>query len=828
MAAYGLAIFLGAFLLFQVQPLIGKFLLPWFGGAPGVWTTCMLFFQVLLLGGYGYAHLSSRWLKPRTQAAVHLGLIALGLITLPIMPDASWKPLGNENPTLRILALLALNVGLPYFALSATAPLLQNWFSRTLPGQSPYRLYALSNFGSLLALVSYPVVVETTLTRTAQSTAWGMGLGIYFLSCLWAALKVWKPGDANPEAAAKAPVGERPSGRTMALWVLLPFCASALLLAITNKICQDVAVIAFLWVLPLAVYLLSFIICFERSAWYRRFLFGSLLMMSLPLMALLLSEQLPLSVPAQIAVYVAGLFACCMVCHGEVYRLRPHPAFLTTFYLMIAAGGALGGVFVALVAPRIFSDFFELHWGLLLAGGVFLGLWARKSTTFKHPPSLAGWLASAAVCLLTAALLWRGATRNSVARVSRERNFYGVLSVYRHDFPDATRSQVEMMHGRIAHGMQYLHPARSGQPTLYYSAGSGVAKAFQALAGTNRHIGVVGLGAGTLAACGKPGDRIRFYEINPDVETAARKHFSYLKNSQAAVEVTIGDARLSLEREPSQAFDLLVLDAFSGDAIPAHLLTREAFEIYRRHLKPGGILAAHISNMSLDLEPVVLRQATDGGWTAVVIDQPRADYDAGVLPSIWALLSQDPGFANLPPIREASRPDLQAAARGPAWTDDYSALLPLLRRGTAPAAGAKSSVLQVESAANFAHGTNAAATLARFQEDLARNPESASAMNNLAVMLATAPEAGLRNGAEAVRLAEKANALTGNEHPAMLTTLAAAYAEAGRFGDAIRTAETAIKLAGETSAEMLVARNRQLLEYYRRGEAYHQQDKASQ
>ena len=826
MPTYGVAIFFGAFLLFQVQPLMGKYVLPWFGGAPGVWTTCMLFFQVLLLGGYCYAHLSSRWLKPRAQVGVHLGLIALGLMTLPIVPDASWKPPGAGDPTLRILGLLAVSVGLPYFALSATAPLLQSWFSRTLPGRSPYRLYALSNFGSLLALVSYPVVFESSLTRTAQSTGWGAGLAIYFLSCIWVGAKVWTSNAAMPAESRETPAGERPSGTTRLMWLSLPFCASVLLLSITNKMCQDVAVIAFLWVLPLAVYLLSFIICFDRPTWYRRFWFGSLLMISLPLMALVLSEQLPLSIPAQIAVYAAGLFACCMVCHGEVYRLKPHPAFLTSFYLMIAAGGALGGVFVALVAPRIFSDFYELHWALLLTGGLFLGFWAKGLAKVPSRASHVAWLACTAVWLLTAGLLWQGATRNSAARVYRERNFYGVLSVYRHDHPDITRSLVEMMHGRIAHGMQFLHEKRSGQPTLYYSLDSGVARALAALEGTNRHIGVVGLGAGTLAAYGKPGDRIRFYEINPDVEKGARRHFSYLKNSPATVAVVIGDARLSLESESPQAFDLLVLDAFSGDAIPVHLLTREAFEIYRRHLKPNGILAAHISNMSLDLEPVLLRQAKEGGWTSVVVDQPRADYEEGVLPSIWVLLSQDPNFANLPPIRDARTPDLQAATRGPAWTDDFSALFPLLRRSAASAAGSKSSVLQIQSAAGFASGTNAVEVLARFREELSRNPGSASAMNNLAVMLSTAPVASLRNGSEAVRLAEKANALTGGEHPAMLTTLAAAYAETGRFQDAIRTAEQAIKLAGEAGAEMLVTRNRQLLEYYRRGEAYHQQDKA--
>lgn len=821
MAAYGVAIFFGAFLLFQVQPLMGKYILPWFGGAPAVWTTCLLFFQVLLLGGYAYAHLSSRWLKPRAQVGVHLALAALGLMTLPITPDPVWKPAGLEPPTLRILGLLAASVGLPYFVLSATTPLLQSWFNRALPGRSPYRLYALSNAGSLLALVSFPAVMETRFTRAEQATVWAAGLGLYFLGCAWAGWKLWgaNPGRGEGEAGDLTP--EKPGGLAKGMWVLLPFSASVLLLAITNKICQDVAVIAFLWVLPLGIYLLSFIVCFERPAWYRRRWFGPALMVGLPVLALLLSQRLALSVPVQIAVYAAGLFVCCMVCHGEVYRLRPHPRFLTAFYLMIAAGGALGGVFVALVAPRVFSDYFELHWGLLLAGGLFLGLWMRELRVSRSRGGWVRWAACAAVFGVCAGLLGRDAARTSPGRVFRQRNFYGVLSVYRHELPEATRSQVEMMHGRIAHGMQYLHPSRSSQPTLYFSPESGVGRAFAALGGTNRHIGVVGLGAGTLAAYGQPGDRIRFYEINPDVELAARRHFSYLSRSAAAVTVVLGDARLSLEREPLQEFDLLVLDAFNSDAIPIHLLTREAFELYERHLKADGVLAAHISNMSLDLEPVVLRLAAEGGWTAAVIEQPRTDYEAGILPSIWVLLAKQPDFVQRPAVREAAKPGPLAAA-GPLWTDDFSALFPILRWPGVRGGPAKAMVFQAQSAATLAGGTNLAGTIALLREELSRNPDSAMALNNLAVLLATAPEAGLRNGAEAVQLAERACALTGNRNPVMLTTLAAAYAEAGRFEEAIQTAQQAIKFAREAGAEILVERNLQLLQYYRRGEPYHQ------
>lgn len=824
MPAYGVAIFLGAFLLFQVQPLIGKYVLPWFGGAPSVWTTCMLFFQVLLVAGYGYAHLSSRWLKPRAQVFVHLALVALGIMTLPIVPNASWRPSGDENPTLRILGLLAANVGLPYFALSATGPLLQTWFARRFPGRAPYRLYALSNLASLLALLSFPTVFETSLPRAVQSTVWAVGLGVYFLSCIWVGAGFWSANSAHwdPVRDASAADAERSSGSTRLLWLLLPFCASALLLAITNKICQDVAVIAFLWVVPLAIYLLSFIICFDRPGWYRRSWFGALLLASVVTMALMIAERVAFSVPAQIAIYAVGLFACCMVCHGEVYRLKPHPAYLTSFYLLIAAGGALGGVFVALVAPLVFSDFFELHLGLLLATALFLGLWFKGGSKVASRVALVGSAAGALVWVLAGTLLWQGATRDSQACIWRQRNFYGVLAVCRHEFPDPLSNQVEMMHGRIAHGMQYLHETRLSQATLYYSQNSGVGRAFVAMeTNVGRCVGVVGLGAGTLATYGKPGDRIRFYEINPEVEKAARRHFSFLLNSLAQVQVVLGDARLSLEREPAQAFDLLVLDAFSGDAIPVHLLTREAFEIYRRHLKPGGTLAAHISNMSLDLEPLMVRQAYDGGWRPLVIKQPHADYQNGVLPSTWVLMSQDPGLTQRLHAPDPGKTGPQLALNGRAWTDDFSPVFPLLRLCRGKSA-TSSSLAQGESPAS------AAEWLASLRQDLSRDPGSITAMNNLAVLLATAADPKLRNGAEAVRLAEKASEISSNENPVILSTLAAAYAESGRFPDAIRTSEKAIELARAAGADAVVKRNAELLEYYRRGEAYHQQDKPRQ
>jgi spermidine synthase len=414
MPVFALTIFIGAFLLFQVQPLIGKYILPWFGGGPGVWTTCMLFFQVLLLGGYAYAHFTSKWLKPRVQVLLHLLLLAAALALLPITPNDAWKPQAGGNPVLQILALLGASLGLPYFVLSATGPLLQQWFSQTNPGRSPYRLYALSNVGSLLALLSYPFFFETHFTRKAQAGLWAAGLAAYVVCCGWCALKLWKaqkPGARSQESGAPSPetevqqilaINHQPSTINYLLWLLLPACASALLLATTNKMCQDVAVIPFLWVLPLALYLLSFIICFDSPRWYVRFPFALALVLALGAVCVALFAGIDWPLGKQIAVYTGALFVCCMVCHGELYRRKPDPRHLTAFYLMIAAGGALGGAFVAVAAPALFTDYYELHWGLLLCGLLFIIVCAVDRPNAAPKPGQGGnpqrpwiWLACA-------------------------------------------------------------------------------------------------------------------------------------------------------------------------------------------------------------------------------------------------------------------------------------------------------------------------------------------------------------------------------------------------------------------------------------------------
>jgi spermidine synthase len=771
MTAYALTIFTGAFLLFQVQPLIGKYILPWFGGGPGVWTTCMLFFQVLLLGGYAYAHFTSRWLKPRTQAVAHFVLLAAALALLPITPSDSWKPHGGGNPTLQILALLAVSLGLPYFVLSTTGPLIQQWFSRARPGVSPYRLYALSNVGSLLALVSYPFFFETHFTRKAQAGLWAWGLVAYVLCCGFCAVRLWKlegrrqkvegrmqkaeagVAEQAPEATAAA-INSQPSTLNYFLWLLLPACASVLLLATTNKLCQDVAVIPFLWVVPLALYLLSFIICFDSPRWYVRFPFTLALIAALGGLCWALYNGADLSLSRQVALYCGGLFVCCMVCHGELYRLKPDPRHLTGFYLMIAAGGALGGMFVAIAAPLLFTDYYELHWGLLLCGLLFLvvcatdraafgsalepkapcvqaswrwmacaltflvfggldqaiawlpahtkalskgfviglriGMWTlvalgvaswiarRKFRGFRHWRFLTcAWLSLGLVAL--GVTLWMQARDTGSERVYRSRNFYGVLTVYEHEKKQPLSHYFLLQHGRITHGLQFADPVQATWPISYYGKDSGIGLAVDALPAGPRRIGVVGLGTGTMAAFGRAGDYLRFYEINPQVLAVATSWFSYLPKCPGNVEVAPGDARLSLEREPPQHFDLLVLDAFSGDAIPVHLLTKEAFETYERHLNTNAIIAVHISNHYLNLEPVVINLARQFGYKLASIDYEEADDEWWLYGSTWVLLSRSEQVINRPAIRDAASVVNTNSTKVPLWTDDFASLFQILR-----------------------------------------------------------------------------------------------------------------------------------------------------
>ena len=692
---YALAIFLNAFLLFQVQPLIGKIILPWFGGAAAVWTVCLLFFQVALLLGYLYAHVLTRSAGPRMQSRIHVGLLALSLLVLPILPRETWKPTGSGDPSWRILLLLTLTVGLPYFLLSSTSPLLQSWYARSRAGAVPYRFYALSNVGSMLALVSYPALIEPKLTSTHQAMLWSAFYVMAAVVCASVALRAGV-GSPNVRAWTEAPSGSDAGPRSQLsdklMWVALAACGSALLVAITTHVTQNVASVPLLWVIPLALYLLSFILCFDSTLWYRRGLFLRFLGVALACMAYALSPSfavLPLGL--LVGLYCCGLFVCCMFCHGELVRLRPHPARLTSFYLLISLGSALGAFFAALLAPRIFAGHFELQIALGFCAVLVPIVYARDPQSrlyrVRWQPR---WIALAGLSLvLVAGLISTAVEQSSRARVM-VRNFYGVLSVVDQLGPNVIQIQNttgadsmerlrsrKLMNGSIDHGMQWLSPSRRREPTAYYAADSGIGIALRA-AGEQRtalRVGVMGLGVGTLACYGRPGDRYSFYEINPLVARLARDEFSYIRDSTAQVEIVLGDGRLSLEREPSRQYDVLAVDAFSGDSIPVHMLTKQAFALYFEHLQPAGVLAVHISNQYLNLKPVVQAAAAALHKRAIVIDNP-GDKAHGVFRSTWVLLGNGVGYLGQQEI-ESSGQRLPSAA-GQLWTDDFSSLFSIL------------------------------------------------------------------------------------------------------------------------------------------------------
>ena len=655
--------------------MMGRYILPWFGGTPAVWSVCLLFFQCILLAGYGYAHWLGSLKTVKTQATIHVSLLVASLFLLPVAPNPEiWKPTGAGHPTWDILLLLLATVGVPYFLLSATTPLLQRWFTlgRSSAG---WRLYALSNFGSFLALFSYPFLLEPYARLLTQSWIWS---GLYVAFAAVCATTAWTVRGAVAVREESSEPSEALSIKTVLFWLALAATASALLLATTNLITQDIAVAPFLWILPLSVYLLSFILSFESDRWYRRLPFAVLAGVMAPVAAATTSAGVVLlPLWGEAAIYLGALFAACMLCHGELAKARPAARHLTAFYLIVSAGGVLGGIFVALIAPRLFSQFPE--YPLALTATCALGLigWFRSgayaewtSQNFRvRVPMMAllfGTLGSIALAVVP------GIGKQPLARV---RNFFGILAVA--ERTDSAGEYRQLTHGRIKHGSQYLKQPLHSQPTSYFGPRGGVGVVMQAMQkqGADRNIAIVGLGAGTMAAWGRPGDTIRFYEINPDDERVARQWFSYLSDSKAKVDVALGDARIVLERELAEGkhndYDMIVVDAFSSDAIPMHLLTAQCADIYRQRLKPGGLLMMHISNRTLNLEPVVRGVAGHLNWTASQF-LSNGYIPGGEDGSRWILISPDPNWVQQAGLKElvsgwSDAPPLL-------WTDDFASL----------------------------------------------------------------------------------------------------------------------------------------------------------
>lgn len=746
---FAIVIFLSAFLLFQVQPMIAKVILPWFGSSAGVWTACMMFFQAALLLGYTYSHGLVKRLSWRGQSVLHLAFLAASLAALPIMPSESWKPAEAGDPTWRIVAMLLLCVGGPYCMLASTGPLLQRWFGQLHPGRSPYRLFALSNAGSLAGLLTYPFLFEPYLTLRTQTTYWSIAYALFVLGCGSVAFLVWRGRSASPlpvevaatavntpsaaasatpaDAAQYAPVT---AGRIL-LWLGLSACGAIMLVASTNLMTQDIAAVPFLWIVPLAVYLLTFIIAFDSPRWYYRpvllpcVLLGAAALFWVSIVPEDVSRTFSLvfetpMIPL-VCVFSLGLFAVCLGCHGELARAKPHPSRLTLYFLCISAGGALGGLFVGIIAPMFFLGYWEfpiaLVCSVLLIGisaswepgkpGLFRSAFAAGAWNWQ-----VGWMVAVVATLVAGPFtdpvfrewLFPGSQQQGSLEV--QRNFFGAWRTTertRRGSEQTPHMQRVLVHGRIMHGFQLIDGGDQRKKTSYYGERSGVGLAILQHPHRNEsgdlmqpepkplRIGVIGLGTGSLAAYAEAGDVLRFYEINPLLLQTAQTQFTYLSDARQAgadVDVYLGDARLVMERQAArgeyQEFDVLVVDAFSGDAIPIHLLTKECYDLYWKHLKPDGILAVHVSNKYLRLDQVVRGLAKSDDRYALRVSFRFADFQPEerhrLTDSIWMQVTRNKEFVKrmFPDSPLETIMAQQEHLPSVLWTDDFSSLLPVL------------------------------------------------------------------------------------------------------------------------------------------------------
>lgn len=659
---FGVTVFLSAFLLFSVEPLIAKRILPWYGGSAAVWSTCLVFFQTALLIGYLYATLLTRYLKPRVQALLYGLLLFASLALMPIGPGNRWRPTSADHPVWHILELLTGTIAVPFIALSATSPLLQHWLTQK-GNKSPYAFFAVSNFASLAALLAYPVLIEPHFNLATQQICWSYSYLAFVVLC-----SVCSPFRQTTVSTTEKTEFEWIPPWRIAIWFALAACGGVLLLSFTNHLTQNVAAVPLLWVLPLAVYLLSFIVTFSRRRAYPQGFWLRLLVFILALTAYSISNinwVMPLQV--SLPIFLIALCVCCIFCHGELHRLRPPAAQLTTFYLVIAAGGAAGAVFVGLIAPALFDALYELPLALLFTAALAAFIAWQKGRLLRFL-----WLAVTAGMALVLGENWTQYHHDSLAL---RRSFYGALRVIQspHAGLEQTRT---LFHGTIEHGAQYLWPPMRYRPTTYYGPDSGIGIVLREGFSGPKRVGLVGLGVGTLAAYGQPGDSFRFYEINRQDVDIARGLFFYLRETKAQTTIVEGDGRLSIARDNSPPFDVLALDAFSGDAIPVHLLTKQAGELYRSHLKPNGVIAFHVSNDFLDLAPVVQKLAQDLGFHSVLVRSHSGD-DL-ILAADWVLVTNNQSILNNEAVKLHALPITNIPGLR-LWTDDYSNLFQIIK-----------------------------------------------------------------------------------------------------------------------------------------------------
>jgi hypothetical protein len=677
---FSAATFTSAALLFLVEPLVAKMALPNFGGSPAVWNTCMVFFQAALLAGYLYAHLVTTRLTPRLQVLLHAALLFVPVLSLPIVLSQAWVPLGDEPAMAWVLGGVAASAGVPFLLVSTSGPLLQRWYGGLAGGRDPYFLYATGNAGSLLALLAYPTLVEPHLTLSRQSRLWALGYGVLAALVLLCAAAVWR----RPAPAAKALSPARAEAappvpwRQRLYWVALAAVPSSLMLGVTLLLSTDLPPMPLLWVIPLALYLLSFILTFARLPPWIFWSMVGLLPVVLVGQAWLAFAREGLTLWEQLGLHLGTLFVVAMVCHGQLARRRPPTPRLTEFYLWLAVGGVLGGVFNGLLAPLLFNSVAEFPLALV-AAGLLCPVPCAAARPWKR--LLPGALLGGVVGLCFLVRTYRGDPSTEI--LYQQRSFFGISKVER-----GTNKKVHwLVHGRVEHGGQFLDPPKRYAPFLYYDPAGPVGQLFLHLwrARQGPPVAVIGLGAGSLAYYGQRGQDFRFFEIDPVVQRIAEdpRYFTYLADSPASCRVVLGDARLTLAREPAGHFGVLVVDAFTGDAVPVHLLTVEALGLYLDKLAEDGIVALHISNQYLELEPVVAAAASAKGLVGLSRRERRADlteaeWRRGRRPSHWVLLARHVGplepFANDPRWKV-----LSARPGDEAWTDDYSNVFGALR-----------------------------------------------------------------------------------------------------------------------------------------------------
>ncbi len=715
------AISLGAFLLFWIEPMFGKMVLPLLGGAPNVWITAMLFFQTLLLAGYGYVHLTSCYMSHRGQVILHLLVMALGMSALPVVVVLA-APFADK-PILWIVATMTVSIGLPFFAVSSTAPLIQRWFAATghRYASDPYFLYAGSNFGSIVALLSFPALFQPFFGLNGQSWAWTAGYGVLIVLIAACGFSLIRNGGEDGAANSSAPGWDFAAvdTRQRLMWIALAFAPSSLMLGVTTRLTTDIAAVPLLWVIPLTLYLLTYVLTFARHKPLRH---RWMIRLQPYAMVLGLISIAHVGLWPMLFVDLLVFFVIAMVCHGELVRRRPKASQLTEFYLWMAFGGMLGGVFNAVVAPLLFNGAYEYPIAFVIAallrpgrtGGVvptrvrdvalpilLFAVMALIWVTFDIGLKAYSWVGFylffvvAGIYLIAfkgrwlrfglgmaAALVITSVIGPGAQVLDRSRSFFGIYSVI--SLEDG--AAVGLKHGRTLHGAQYRDAERSRQPLTYYARIGPVGQFFEVLDEFHRprRIGLLGLGVGSMLCYGHPGQQWTVYEIDPLVERIARntRYFNYLSECMepSAVEMIHGDARQSLAATPRRRFDLLVLDAFNSDAVPVHLLTREAFALYRDSLNPGGLILLNFSNKFLDLKPVLARLVADAGMHALTQEfVPPFEMIPEVAPANWLIAARNGD--ELRTFAEDPRwTPLTVEGRGPRlWTDDYSNILSVMR-----------------------------------------------------------------------------------------------------------------------------------------------------